>query len=99
MNEKVSIAKSGQLKELAKQLANKTGRKWAIHSFILLRDSSPLGRWKGAAPKDSEMELAEQMIARHVLRLDWHHENELGQSAAPLLDGSSYLSRIFKILE
>jgi hypothetical protein len=35
------------------------------------------------------------MIEHHVLRLDWHDKNELNQAAAPLRDGSTYLSRIF----
>lgn len=98
MNDKVRIATSGQLAELARELEVKTRRHWSIHSFILLRDKSPLGKWKGAAPTDKEMELAESMIQRHVLRLDWHRRNELGQAVEPLRGGDSYLSRIFGIL-
>lgn len=98
MNDKVRIGRSGQLAELARELRTRTKRHWDIHSFILLRDSSPLGRWKGAAPTDQEMELAEVMISRRVLRLDWHEKNELGQAASPLRGGDSYLSRIFKVL-
>lgn len=98
MNDKVRVASSGQLKELAKRLEAETGRQWGVHSFILLRDKSPLGKWKGASPTDKEMELAEAMIRRGVLRLDWHSENEQGQASTPLRDGSSYLSRIFQII-
>jgi hypothetical protein len=53
---------------------------------------------KGASPTDTEVQLAEVMIQRGVLRLDWHTENEQGQTSAPLRDGSSYLSRIFEKL-
>jgi len=98
MNEKVAIGSSGQLSQLAKDLQQKYTRKFAVHSFILLRDSSPLGKWTGSAPSDKEMQLAESMIQKGVLRLDWHLENELGQSSVPLSDGRSYLSRIFERL-
>lgn len=96
MNDKVRVASSGQLAELARNLGKKTKRKWHVHSFILLRDKSPLGKWKGASPTDKEMELAELMINRGVLRLDWHAKNELGHDSVPLKDGRSYLSRIFE---
>lgn len=98
MNDKVRLATGGQLPELAKKLEAETKRRWTVHSFILLRDTSPLGKWKGSAPTDQEMELAEHMIQRHVLRMDWHKTNELGQAASPLRGGDSYLSRIFKVL-
>lgn len=98
MNDKVRIARSGQLAELARQLQVETQRHWSVQSFILLRDKSPLGKWKGSAPTDTEMELAETMIQHHVLRLDWHKRNEQGQNATPLRDGDSYLSRIFREL-
>jgi hypothetical protein len=96
MNDKVRVATSGQLSELARQMRKQTGRQWDIYSFILLRDKSPLGRWKGSAPTDKEMEMAEAMIQKGVLRLDWHPKNEQGQDSVPLRDGSSYLSRIFE---
>lgn len=98
MNDKVRVATGGQLPELAKKLQAETKRHWVVHSFILLRDKSPLGRWKGGSPTDKEMELAEDMIQRHVLRMDWHRENELKQAASLLRGGDSYLSRIFKVL-
>jgi len=98
LNDKVRVATSGQLNELARELSQRTQRNWSIHSFILLRDSSPLGRFKGLAPTDKEMEFAEAMIQKGVLRLDWHDENELGQKSARLRDGSSYLTRIFEQL-
>lgn len=98
MNDKVRVATSGQLNELGKALQSETGRKWSIHSFILLRDKSPLGRWKGSAPTQVEMVLAEDMIKRCVLRLDWHKENEQGQTSSPLIGGSTYLSRIFDVI-
>ena len=96
MNDKVRIANSTQLTELAQNLQTKTGRNWSVHSFILLRDKSPLGRFKGATATDPEMELAEAMIKKGVLRLDWHERNEQGQDSVKLRDGRSYLSRIFE---
>ena len=99
MNEKVGIASGGQLSQLATSLGQKYARKFDVHSFILLRDSSPLGKWKGNAPTDKEMETAEAMIKKGVLRLDWHEENELEQSSVPLQDGRSYLSRVFERLD
>lgn len=98
MNDKVRVANSAQLTELAQEMVRRTGRHWSIHSFILLRDKSPLGRWKGASPTDREMELAETMIQKGVLRLDWHTKNEEGQVSSCLKGGSSYLSRIFEQL-
>lgn len=98
MNDKVRVARSGQLTELARELTVKTKRHWDIQSFILLRDKSPLGRWKGAGPTHTEMELADAMICLNVLRLDWHKQNELGQAASLLRGGDSYLSRIFRVL-
>ncbi|CAO1659342.1 DEAD/DEAH box helicase family protein [Halomonas sp. MES3-P3E] len=95
MNDKVRIATNGHLNELAKDLQSQTGRIWSVHSFILLRDTSPLGRWRGSSPTNSDMERAEAMIQRGVLRLDWHDKNESGQSSTKLRDGDSYLSRIF----
>jgi hypothetical protein len=96
MNDKVRIANSTQLTELAQKLQEKTGRNWSVHSFILLRDSSPLGRFKGATATDPEMELAEAMIQKGVLRLNWHERDEEGQVSVQLRDGRSYLSRIFE---
>lgn len=98
MNDKVRVATSGQLTELARNLGAKTKQQWRVHSFILLRDKSPLGRWKGAAATEKEMELAELMMNRGVLRLDWHETNELGHRSVPLKDGRSYLSRIFEVI-
>lgn len=98
MNDKVRLATSGQLASLAQQLTAKTDRRWSVHSFILLRDSSPLGRWRGSAPTNDEVALAETMIQRGVLRLDWHQLDESGSKSACLPDGSSYLSRIFDTL-
>jgi hypothetical protein len=95
MNDKVRVATSGHLRELAQKMSHKTGREWSIHSFILLRDSSQLGRFKGAAANDGEMDLAERMIQKGVLRLDWHLKNEQGQTSTRLRDGECYLSRIF----
>lgn len=98
MNDKVRVATSAQLPELAQELTHRTKRQWAVHSFILLRDSSPLGKWRGASPTNQEMDLAERMIQQNVLRLDWHPKNELGQTSSSLRNGDTYLSRIFERL-
>jgi superfamily II DNA or RNA helicase len=98
MNDKVRVATGVQLPELAQELTHRTKRQWAVHSFILLRDSSPLGKWRGASATNQEMVLAERMIHQNVLRLDWHFKNELGQASSPLRNGDTYLSRIFERL-
>ena len=99
MNDKVRIASSGQLRELANRLSMETRRDWAIHSFILLRDSSPLGKFAGLVATTNEIKLAEKMINRKVLRLDWHQENEAGQRSSLLPNDESYLTRIFSMIQ
>jgi hypothetical protein len=96
MNDKVRVATSGQLLELARELELRTKRHWLIRSYILLRDSSPLGRFKGSSPTDLEMELVEAMVGKGVLRLDWHEKKENGQTGVLLRGGQNYLSRIFE---
>jgi hypothetical protein len=98
MNEKVRIATSGQLAELARELISKSDRSFAIHSFILLRDTSPLGKTKGSGFTDKEETFAVQMIKKNVLRLDWYDKNEAGQNGVKLPDGSSYLTKIFEVI-
>lgn len=98
MNDKVRVSTSGQLRELAQKLIGATKRDWSVHSFILLRDSSPLGRFAGLVATPQEVDLAERMIRQGVLRLDWHEENELGQQGKSFPNGDSYLTRIFEKL-
>ncbi|MEQ6886481.1 DEAD/DEAH box helicase family protein [Salicola sp. Rm-C-2C1-2] len=98
MNDKVRLSNSGQLADLAHQLTQQTGRHWSIHSYILLRDSSELGRFKGSAPTEPELTRAEEMINRGVLRLDWHKRDEQGNPGKLLRNDKSYLNRIFENL-
>lgn len=99
LNEKVTVAGGEHLAELARELTIRTGRKFAIHSFILLRDSSPLGKPKGGVMTDSEAGLAERMIERHVLRLDWHAKNEAGDPGVRLPGGVDYLMKLFELID
>jgi len=98
LNEKVRVATSGHLSELARELTAKFGRNFTIHSFILLRDSSLLGKPKGSSFNEKEFSFVEKMIKRNVLRLDWHDKNERGQPGVKLPDGSSYLTKIFEAI-
>ncbi|WP_150046945.1 DEAD/DEAH box helicase family protein [Methylomonas rhizoryzae] len=95
LNEKVTVATGRHLAELARELTAKTGRKVMIHSFILLRDSSKLGRPKGSSLTDKELALAEEMIRQHILRLDWHEKRENGSRGFRLDNGETCLSRLF----
>ena len=65
---------------------------FVLNSFILLRDSSELGKvtkpeWK-----------KENMISKNIFRLDWHREDEKENKAdqEKLVDGKSYLDWIFE---
>lgn len=98
LNEKVTVATGQHLAELARELTAKTGRQFKIHSFILLRDSSKLGRAKGSSLTDKELDFADGMIKRNILRLDWHEKNEKGQPGVRLSGGGSYLMKIFEAL-
>lgn len=69
-------------------------KKFILNSFILLRDSSELGKYA----KDDWKK--ENMIAKHILRLDWHakDEKENNTDVTKLVDGKNYLDWIFNIL-
>ena len=56
-------------------------RKFCLNSFLLLRDSSKLG-------KDQSPEWVEKnMLTYNILRLDWHEKTEDG-STSRLFSGS-----------
>ena len=74
---------------LEKQLAAEQGRKLCLHSFLLLRDSSELGKGESINWKE------ENMLAYNILRLDWHEKTEDG-STGQLMDRKSYLDLIFE---
>jgi len=96
-NEKVRIAHNGQLKKLARELTNRHNRPCGVDSFILLRDSSLLGQIKGQVPTQQEEAEIEKMQAKHVLRLDWHTKDEMGNTRSGYWNGKSYLDSIRKV--
>lgn len=97
-NEKVRVATGGHLKELARKLSARHGKPFKVDSFILLRDSSPMGKPKAQTPDHQELEMIERMKAKHVLRLDWHGKNEAGDKQSPYWQGNGYLEALFGVL-
>ncbi|MBK9334976.1 MAG: hypothetical protein IPM96_21885 [Ignavibacteria bacterium] len=93
--EKVTIsnkAANPTLSNIEKELKRIHKKDFSLNSFILLRDSSLLGKiatadWK----KDS-------MISKNIFRLDWHEQNEKGNNAdqVQLVDKKTYLDWIFE---
>lgn len=98
LNDKVRIATNGQLEELARKLELKYGSRFDVQSFILLRDSSPLGKWKGQVPSDEEKIFMQKMYKNHIYRLDWHLEDENGNRVNRLISGKNYLDLIFEMI-
>lgn len=97
-NGKVKLAHSGHLDELAQQLsaACSPPRKIKVRSFILLRDSSPLGKLSGSTATTIELQTVADMEKHHVLRLDWSSLDENGNTRlAP--DDRCYLERMFAL--
>ena len=98
-NEKVNIAVSGHLDELAERLGQAHGRKFFVHSFILLRDSSPLGTaGEGIPPDEKTLEVIDAMRAKNVLRLDWSESRENGSLIDGRLNGKTYLDMMFETI-
>jgi hypothetical protein len=67
-------------------------KEFVLNSFILLRDSSELG-------KDAKSDWKKKnMIAKNIFRLDWHEINEKEDNAdqTKLVDGKSYLDWIIE---
>ena len=89
---KVKLAQKSEddtLVTLENRLAAKEGRKFCLNSFLLLRDSSELG-------KDEPITWVEEnMLAYNILRLDWHEKTEDG-STSPFRDRKSYLDLMFE---
>ena len=98
-NEKVKIAHSGHLAELARQLTAKHGRTFKVDSFILLRDSSPLGKITGLTPTTDEAVHIAKLKAKHVLRLDWHETDEAGNARPVYWRGKTYLDMMFEVVD
>lgn len=97
-NQKVTVATSGHLAELANKLKARHKRQFSVNSFILLRDSSQYGKTKTQTPTQNEIERIEEMQRHHVLRLDWHSHNENGDQIDRLIDGRSYLDMAFDVM-
>ena len=89
---KVKLAQKSEdetLVTLEKQLEAKANRKFCLNSFLLLRDSSELG--KGEPVNWIE----ENMSSYNILRLNWHKITEDG-SFSPFRDRKSYLDLMFE---
>ena len=99
-NEKVRLATGGHLAELARKLSNRYQRPFKVDSFILLRDSSPMGKPKGQTPDTAqELEIIQMMKAKHLLRLDWHEYDESGNMRSRFWHDKTYLEAIFGVIE
>lgn len=95
-NEKVNIAVNGHLDELARKMTAKHGREFKLHSFILLRDSSPLGRCTGMFLSPKKRGIITAMQEKNVFRLDWSNTREDGSANNGRVDGKSYLDMMFE---
>ena len=90
---KVKLARKSEdetLVTLEKQLEAKEDRKFCLNSFLLLRDSSKLGREK---PTKS---VEDNMLAYNIFRLDWHEKTEDGSASRLFRDQKSYLDLMFE---
>jgi hypothetical protein len=86
------------LAELARKLSTRHAKAFKVDSFIILRDSSPMGKIKAQAPTPEEMIMIDQMKAKHVLRLDWHETNERGDRQPEYWKGKTYLDVMLGVL-
>ncbi len=90
---KVKLARKSEdetLVTLEKQLEAEQGRKFCLNSFLLLRDSSELG-------KDEPAKWVEKnMLVYNILRLDWHENTEDGSTSQLFNDEKSYLDLMFE---
>ncbi|WP_282136029.1 DEAD/DEAH box helicase family protein [Seonamhaeicola maritimus] len=92
-NEKVKIADkttNDTLTKLEVELSKQHNKTFILNSFLLLRDSSDLGKGKN---KDW---VKENMMAKNIFRLNWHNEDEKGNriSNNELPDSKTYLDLI-----
>ncbi len=93
--EKVTIADKASnptLPNIEKELKRIYKQEFTINSFILLRDSSELGKNQKSQWKK------ENMIAKNILRLDWHKQDEKENNAdqTKLVDNKTYLDWILE---
>ena len=90
---KVKLAQKSEdqtLFTLEKQLAAKEGRTFCLNSFLLLRDSSELGK------EQSDEWVEENMLAYNILRLNWHEKTEDGSTSRLFRSEKSYLDLMFE---
>jgi len=78
------------LGSLEKQLTAEQNRTFCLNSFLLLRDSSELGR------DQSDKWIEENMLAYNILRLDWHEKAEDSSTSQPFRDQKSYVDLMFE---
>ena len=97
-NEKVRIAHNGQLAVLERELTKRHRRSFKVDSFILLPASSDLGKIKGQVPTPIEEAEIARLKAKHVLRLNWHTEDEAGNNQPEYWKGRTYLDVIFGVV-
>lgn len=95
-NEKVKIADKTNnytLVRLEKELSKTHKKTFILNSFLLLRDSSEMGKI-GVSTKIEW--LKKNMIDKNIFRLNWHHEDEKGNRVTinNLPDGKNYLDLI-----
>jgi hypothetical protein len=93
--EKVIIADKSTnptLPNIEKELKRIHKKEFSLNSFILLRDSSELGKIANADWKK------DNMISKNILRLDWHKLNEKENNADQdkLVDSKTYLDWILE---
>ena len=90
---KVKLARKSEdetLVALEKQLEAEQGRKFCLNSFILLRDSSELGK------EQSDEWIEENMTAYNIQRLNWHEKTENDSMGKLFKDEKSYLDLMFE---
>lgn len=93
--EKVTIADkvtNPTLPNIEKELKRIHKKEFSLNSFILLRDSSELGKHSNSDWKK------ENMIAKNILRLDWHKldEKENNADQTKLVENMTYLDWIIE---
>ncbi len=90
---KVKLTRKSEDKTLVtleKRLAAEQDRTFCLNAFLLLRDSSELGT------DQSDKWVKENMLAYHILRLDWHEQTEDGSTGRLFREEKSYLDLMFE---
>ncbi len=90
---KVKLAQKSEdqtLITLGKKLETEQEQRFQLDSFLLLRDSSELGKGEDVNW------ITENMLPYNILRLDWHDKKEEGSSSRLFNDEKSYLDLMFE---